>query len=127
MSYHKSVVKVALSTFIHIETDSHPEDIDRASLTDIIENHLTSSMSSEKLKMSLQSYEIEDTEMFYGDDEPQYEVVVGFADGTWESQPVCVDLSYVPDGDLDAHVVETFRESETYENYPKSVSFVRVN
>jgi hypothetical protein len=126
MSYHKSVVKVTLSTRIRVETDSHPEDIRNSDLTEIVQDHV-SSMSKDKLEMAVESYKFEDIEMFYGDDEEGYKVVVGFADGTWESQPVCVDLSYVPDGDLDAHIVETFIASETYENYPKSVTFVRVH
>jgi len=126
MSYHKSVVKVTLSTRIRVETDSHPEDIGQCDLTDIVQDHV-SSMSKDKLKLAVESYKFEDTEMFYSDDEEEHKVFVGFADGTWEAQSVCVDLSYVPDGDLNAHIVETFIASETYENYSKMVAFVRVH
>jgi len=69
MTSHHTKVKVKLSMYVNVSTDSHPEDIAQEIMKDIILDQtkdllLELSEDSDSLGIALDNYEFDDVKMF---------------------------------------------------------------
>jgi hypothetical protein len=72
MTEHETRVKVNMSVYVNVGTDSHPEDISEDIMKDILVTHVTDeikSLDSESVDLAIDDWEFDEIKMFVDGEE----------------------------------------------------------